>query len=62
MAQYLSEDSDILRMPEGATLDGGDVVFFDDRYLIGLSTRTNQAGADFLGPAGEVGGFRLRTY
>jgi dimethylargininase len=48
VADYLSEDSNILRMPKGATLDGGDVVFFDDRYLIGVSTRTNQAGADFL--------------
>ena len=48
VAEYLSEDSNILRMPKGATLDGGDVVFFDDRYLIGVSTRTNQAGADFL--------------
>ena len=48
VADYLSEDSNILRMPKGATLDGGDVVFFDDRYLIGVSTRTNQAGAAFL--------------
>jgi|TARA_B100000959_G_scaffold147803_1_gene155165 dimethylargininase len=48
VAEYLSGGSDILRMPAGATLDGGDVVFFDDRYLIGVSTRTNQAGADFL--------------
>ena len=57
VAQYLSEDSDILRMPEGATLDGGDVVFFDDRYLIGLSTRTNQAGADFLAEQVKSEGF-----
>jgi dimethylargininase len=35
-------------MPQDATLDGGDVIFFDDRYLIGLSSRTNQAGAAFL--------------
>jgi dimethylargininase len=48
VAEYLSEGSNILRMPKGATLDGGDVVFFDDRYLIGISTRTNQAGAAFL--------------
>ncbi len=48
VAKYLSEGSDLLRMPQDATLDGGDVIFFDDRYLIGLSTRTNQAGAAFL--------------
>jgi len=48
VAEYLGKSSEIIRMPKGATLDGGDVVFFDDRYLIGLSTRTNRAGADYL--------------
>ncbi len=57
VARYLSEDSEILRMPEGATLDGGDVVFFDDRYLIGLSTRTNRRGADFLAEQVRSEGF-----
>ena len=57
VARYLSEDSEILRMPEGATLDGGDVVFFDDRYLIGLSTRTNRRGADFLAEQVKSEGF-----
>jgi len=57
VAEYLSEDSDILRMPKGATLDGGDVVFFDNRYLIGLSTRTNRAGADFLAEQVRAEGF-----
>ena len=48
VAEHLSEDAEIIGMPEGATRDGGDVLFFDDRYLIGLSTRTNRAGAEFL--------------
>jgi len=48
VAEHLSADADIIRMPEGATLDGGDVLFYDDRYLIGLSTRTNRVGAEFL--------------
>jgi len=52
VAEHLSEDAEIVRMPGGATLDGGDVLFYDDRYLIGLSTRTNRAGAAFL--AGRV--------
>jgi len=52
VAEYLGKTAEIIRMPNGATLDGGDVVFYDDRYLIGISTRTNQAGADFL--AGHV--------
>ena len=48
VAEHLSEDAEIIGMPEGATLDGGDGLFYDDRYLIGLSTRTNRAGAEFL--------------
>jgi dimethylargininase len=45
---HLSTFTEIIQMPKGATLDGGDVVFFDDRYLIGVSTRTNKEGAEFL--------------
>lgn len=48
VAEHLGADAEVIRMPEGATLDGGDVIFFDDRYLIGLSSRTNRAGAEFL--------------
>ena len=48
VAEHMASTAEVLRMPKGATLDGGDVVFFDDRYLVGVSTRTNQAGADFL--------------
>jgi len=59
VAEYLSGDSDIVRMPKGATLDGGDVVFFDDRYLIGLSTRTNRSGADFLAERVKSEGFSV---
>ena len=33
VAEHLSSSAEIIKMPEGATLDGGDVVFFDDRYL-----------------------------
>ena len=39
---------DIVLMPDGATLDGGDVIFFDDRFLIGKSSRTNEAGVKFF--------------
>ncbi|MGY8702907.1 MAG: hypothetical protein ACKVGY_01095, partial [Candidatus Poseidoniales archaeon] len=37
--------------------DGGDVVFFDDRFLIGISTRTNQIGANFLGSCVKDSGY-----
>ena len=45
---HMSDFAEIIRMPKGAKLDGGDIVFFDDRYLVGISTRTNKEGADFL--------------
>jgi len=46
--EYLSNDYEIIKMPEKCKLDGGDVVFYDDCFLIGLSTRTNREGAEFL--------------
>ena len=46
--KFLGERLEIIQMPEGTTLDGGDVVFLDDRYLVGSSTRTNAAGAAFF--------------
>ena len=45
---HMSNFTEIVRMPKGAKLDGGDIVFFDDRYLVGISTRTNNEGAEFL--------------
>ena len=57
VAEHLSSSAEIIKMPEGATLDGGDVVFFDDRYLIGVSTRTNKEGADFLASHVREDGF-----
>ena len=49
---YLGRSADIVHMDPGCTMDGGDIVFLDDRYLIGISTRTNESGAKFL--AGHV--------
>ena len=45
---HMSNFTEIIRMPKGAKLDGGDVVFFDDKYLVGISTRTNKEGAEFI--------------
>ena len=57
VAEHLSSSAEIINMPKGAKLDGGDVVFFDDRYLIGVSTRTNREGADFLASHVREDGF-----
>ena len=57
IAEFLQDCFEIERMPEGSTLDGGDVVFYDDRFLVGISTRTNQKGADFLANQAKDAGF-----
>lgn len=48
----------ILRLPAGATLDGGDVLHVGGTTFVGLSSRTNEAGvravAEFLAPAGRT--------
>ena len=31
--EHMSNFTEIVRMPEGAKLDGGDIVFYDDRFL-----------------------------
>ena len=38
----------VVNLPGGAKMDGGDVIFFDDRLLVGRSTRTNDAGIEFV--------------
>jgi len=38
----------VFTLPDGATLDGGDVLLTDTDAFIGLSARTNQAGFDAL--------------
>ena len=48
VVEHLSERYEIVRMPRGLKLDGGDVVFYDETYLIGISTRTSKEGAEFL--------------
>ena len=48
----------IVHLPSGATLDGGDVLHVGDVSYVGLSSRTNQAGAaavrEFLGQFGRT--------
>lgn len=44
-----------------ATLDGGDVLRVGDTFLVGLSERTNQAGADALARAARTVGLDVRA-
>ncbi|MFC1961241.1 arginine deiminase family protein, partial [Chloroflexota bacterium] len=51
MAQHLSHLQQIHIQGDEGLLDGGDVLFCADRVLIGLSERTNRAGAEQLASA-----------
>jgi dimethylargininase len=47
IAEHLSSKHRVY-LDDDATLEGGDVLFCADRLLVGLSKRTNRAGADRL--------------
>ncbi len=49
MAPILDRHRDLARIEAPGTLDGGDVLMIDDHVLIGISDRTNEAGARQLG-------------
>jgi dimethylargininase len=46
------------RIVEPGTLDGGDVIVYGDRVAIGVSARTNEAGAQQLAEAVRAVGYR----
>jgi len=49
--QYLIDQmnsNDLVRFPEDAVIEGGDVLLLDDHILVGLSDRTNEAGIAHL--------------
>ncbi len=62
IAEFLENDFEIAKMPQGATLDGGDVVFYDDRFLVGISKRTNKEGAEFLTEHASEAGFGVQLF
>lgn len=57
LREYFAGTHEIVEMPAAARLDGGDVMHAEDVTYVGLSSRTNAAGADalseFLGKAGR---------
>jgi dimethylargininase len=60
--QYLSSHLQVIIPPNGARMDGGDVMFFDDRLLVGLSSRTNKAGTEFLRGVASTLGFGIMEF
>jgi dimethylargininase len=60
--EFLGDRLDVIQMPAGATMDGGDVIFFDDRFLVGHSTRTNTQGIEFFRGVVASKGFEMMVF
>jgi dimethylargininase len=54
----LPADTQVVRVEDPGTLEGGDVVVYGDRIAIGLSGRTNVLGARVLADAARPLGYR----
>jgi dimethylargininase len=54
----LPADTQVVRVEDPGTLEGGDVVVYGDRLAIGLSVRTNVLGARVLADAARSLGYR----
>jgi dimethylargininase len=57
-ARELAPHVTLVEIEEPGTLEGGDVVVFGERIAIGLSARTNEAGAGRLADAAASIGYR----
>ncbi len=57
--RLIPSDCRRLTIEAPGTMDGGDVLIWDDRVVIGLSSRTNEAGARQLAPAVAALGYRV---
>ena len=60
--EVLGGHLEIIEMPGGTTMDGGDVIFFDDRLLVGRSTRTNDAAVAFFEEVARERGFDVMVF
>jgi dimethylargininase len=50
---------ELAHLPEGATLEGGDVLRWGDTLFVGISARTNTAGVDALAAIARAQGMRV---
>ena len=57
-AQRLAPDAELVQIAEPGTLDGGDVITYGRRVAIGVSARTNEAGARQLARAVQRLGYQ----
>jgi len=51
----------VVDLPPGGYVDGGDILCSDSEVMVGLSARTDAAGAEALRPLVEDLGYRLRV-
>jgi dimethylargininase len=58
-AALVSPDVRKTRVEAPGTLEGGDVIVFGDRVAIGLSARTNEAGAERMADEAQSLGYRV---
>jgi dimethylargininase len=54
----LPADTEVVRVKDPGTIEGGDVVVYGDRLAVGLSGRTNALGARVLADAARSLGYR----
>ena len=59
VAEALRQWMPVVVMPDGANLDGGDVLVCGDQILVGLTHRTDSAGVAFLRSVFRPLGFRV---
>jgi dimethylargininase len=52
--------ANVIDLPPGGIVDGGDILVTSSEVLVGLSARTNQAGVDLLRPIVEALGLTVR--
>lgn len=57
-AQTLASGAEVVQITEPGTLDGGDVITFRSRVAIGVSARTNEAGAQQVARAVQRLGYQ----
>lgn len=57
----LAKFKPVVRIELPATLEGGDVLQVNDTFFVGLSNRTNRAGAEALGAATVDHGYKVVT-
>ena len=61
LAPHLPKDREVLRLKDPCTLDGGDVLVFEDTVYVGWSTRTNHHGLKQLAHLLLPFGYRVKA-